>query len=70
MTKTKPATHTTSLTKYGRGPFLEAQWQPVCVTCGPVGDRTDLDTARTEARRHPQAVEAARVAADPKNKEK
>lgn len=66
---TKPAPHITSLTKYGRGPFLEAQWAAVCATCGPVGDRTDLDTARTAARRHPQQIEAARlVATQPKEK--
>lgn len=60
---TKPAPHTTSLTKHGRGPFLEAQWSPICTICGPIGDRTDLDGAKTTARRHPELVEARRLAA-------
>jgi hypothetical protein len=55
--------HTTSVKKYGRGPFLLPLYEPLCDRCGVVGERTDLDTAREHARRHVQSVEAERLAA-------
>ena len=54
-------THVVHVAKHKRGPFLDAVFEPVCDHCGPIGPRTDLDTAKEATRRHISYIEASRL---------
>lgn len=57
-------THVVHVAKHKRDPFLDAVFEPICAHCGPIGGRTDLDTAKEATRRHISYIEASRLATE------